>query len=409
MRLYDISLKGLRRRLGRMTLLLLSLAAAVATLVTLITITRSMNHTVAHRMDEFGANIVIVPRASDLAVSYGGITVGSAAYDVRQLMLADLEPINHIRNARNLSVVAPKLLSAVSIESREVLMAGVIFPDEVRLKQWWQVEGVYPAGATEAPVATLGSHAAMAQPHGHQPRRDQAVLGYRLAEDLGLAPGDSLLVQDRTLEIAGVLDENGSQDDQILFVDLTLAQEIAQQPGQINLVEIAALCSDCPVEELVRQISEVLPQGRVTAVRQAVSLRAETIDQLTRFAVVVSVVVTLIGGLIVLTTMLGAVTERRQEIGLFRALGFRRVHIERVILGEALIISLAGGLLGWLVAMGVVTLLRPSIDEMAMTSPWDPTLAAAALVGTLIVGLAGSLYPALRAADLDPVTALRSL
>ncbi len=409
MRLYDISLKGLRRRLGRMLLLLLSLATAVATLVTLVTITRSMNHSVAHRMDEFGANIVIVPQASDLAVSYGGITVGSAAYDVGVLMLADLEPIGSIRNARNVSVLAPKLVSAVSLESREVLMAGVIFPDEIRLKQWWQVHGAYPVGATDAPVATLGGHRAMAQMEAGVSGADQAVLGSRLAHELGLAPGDMLVVEGRNLQIVGVLEENGSQDDQILFVDLTLAQQIAHRPGEINLVEIAALCSDCPVEELVRQISEVLPQGRVTAVRQAVTLRAETVDQLTRFAVVVSAVVTLIGGLIVLTTMLGAVTERRHEIGLFRALGFRRAHIERVILGEALVISLAGGIVGWAAGMGVVALLRPTIDELAMTSPWDPALALAALGGTLVVGLAGSLYPALRAAALDPVTALRAL
>jgi putative ABC transport system permease protein len=123
-------------------------------------------------------------------------------------------------------------------------------------------------------------------------------------------------------------------------------------------------------------------------------------------------VVTIIGSLVVLMTMLGAVSERRQEIGLFRALGFRQMHIERVILGEALIVSLAGGLLGWLVGMGAVILLRPSIAEMAEMAGlihWDPWLAVGALVGTLVIGLGGSLYPARTAARLDPTIALRAL
>jgi putative ABC transport system permease protein len=284
--------------------------------------------------------------------------------------------------------VAPKLLSAVSVGPSQAIMAGVLFPDEIRLKQWWRVDGVYPALA------------------------DEALLGSRLAESLDLGPGDSLAVQGRTLHVVGVLEENGSQDDHILFVDLALAQELAQQPDKINLVEVAALCHDCPVDDLVLQIGEVLPQARVTALRQAVTLRMETVDQLMLFTVIVSLVVIIIGSLVVLMTMLGAVSERRQEIGLFRALGFRQRHIERVILGEALIVSLAGGLLGWLVGVGAVILLRPSIAEMAEMAGlihWDPWLAVGALAGTLVIGLGGSLYPARTAARLDPTIALRAL
>ncbi|NIV36658.1 MAG: FtsX-like permease family protein, partial [Anaerolineae bacterium] len=68
-----------------------------------------------------------------------------------------------------------------------------------------------------------------------------------------------------------------------------------------------------------------------------------------------------IGGLVVLTTMLGAVAERRQEIGLFRALGFRKRHVMRIILGEAVLVSLGGGLLGWLLGMGAAVVLAPRL------------------------------------------------
>jgi putative ABC transport system permease protein len=208
---------------------------------------------------------------------------------------------------------------------------------------------------------------------------------------------------------AGVLAENGSQDDDILFVDLATAQQMMDKPGSISLVEVAALCTECPVEEMVDQISGVMPQARVTALRQAVTLRMETVGQLERFALAVSAVVLAIGSLVVLTTMLGAVAERRQEIGLFRALGFRQRHVMRIILGEAALMSLLGGLLGWLVGMGAAVVLAPRLADVTTPVAWNPWLAAGALAGALLVGLLGSLYPARSAARLDPSLALRSL
>jgi putative ABC transport system permease protein len=149
--------------------------------------------------------------------------------------------------------------------------------------------------------------------------------------------------------------------------------------------------------------------GPAAALRQAVALRMETVGQFTRFAWAISGVVLVIGGLVVLTTMLGAVVERRQEIGLFRATGFRRTHIMGVILAEAALVSLLGGLLGWLIGMIAATALAPGVAQVTIPVHRDPWLAAGAIGAALTVGLLASLYPAVRAAQLDPTTALRAL
>lgn len=385
MRLVDVTLRNLRRRKGRKLLLMLGLTIGVATVVGLTAITATMQADVATKLDEYGANILIVPKANDLSLSYGGVTVASAAYDVGELNLADLDRIETIENARNISVVAPKLLGAISIADRSVLVAGVRFDDELRLKQWWNLEGEEP----DAP--------------------EEALAGWRLAQALHLRPGQEIEVEGQPFRVAGILGENGSQDDDILFVDLGSAQKVMDKPGGVSLVEVAALCTECPVEAMVEQISAVLPQARVTALRQAVTLRMETVSQLGRFAIAVSVVVIAIGALVVLTTMLGAVSERRQEIGLFRALGFRQQHVMRIVLVEAGLISLAGGILGWLVGMGLAVVLAPQLANVTMPVVWDWWLALSAIAGALLIGLVGSLYPALNAARLDPTTALRSL
>jgi putative ABC transport system permease protein len=386
MRLFDVSLNNLRRRKGRMALLVLGLTIGVATVVALTAITSTLRADIANKLDQYGANILIVPKANDLSLSYGGVTVASAAFDVGELTLHDLEQIGTIKNAANVSVVAPKLLDATSIGDQSVLVAGVRFPDELRLKQWWHVaEGMEPG----AP--------------------DDALVGSRLAQTLSLRPGDRVEVGGHSFGIVGVLAENGSQDDDILFVDLATIQQVLDRPGSISLAEVAALCTACPVEDMVEQMAGVLPQARVTALRQAVKLRMDTVGQLERFALAVSAVVVAIGALVVLTTMLGAVAERRQEIGLFRALGFRQGHVMRIILSEAALVSLIGGLLGWLVGMGAAILLAPRLAAVTTPVVWNPWLALAAMGGALLVGLLASLYPARSAARLDPSIALRSL
>jgi ABC-type transport system, involved in lipoprotein release, permease component len=81
----------------------------------------------------------------------------------------------------------------------------------------------------------------------------------------------------------------------------------------------------------------------------------------------------------------------------------------RIILTEAALLSVVGGLLGWLVGMAAAVLLAPGIARADIAVPWDPWLAVGAVGLALIVGLLASLYPAVRAARLDPTTALRSL
>jgi putative ABC transport system permease protein len=385
MRLTDVTLRNLRRRKGRKFLLMAGLSIGVATVVALVAITATMQADISTKLDEYGANILIVPKANDLSLSYGGVTVASAAYDVGELSVGDLDLIETIKNARNIRVVAPKLLGAIPIAGKTVLVAGVRFEDELWLKQWWDLEGKEP----DTP--------------------EEAIVGLRLARELQLRAGDEVQINGHAFRVAGVLAENGSQDDDILFIDLATAQQVMGKPDSVSLVEVAALCTECPVEDMVEQIAGVLPQARVTALRQAVTLRMETVGQLSRFALAVSLVVAVIGTLVVLTTMLGAVAERRQEIGLFRALGFRQQHVMRIILGEAALVSLGGGMLGWLLGMGAAVVLAPRLANVMEPVIWDPWLALGAIGGAVMVGLLASLYPAVSAARLDATTALRSL
>ncbi len=384
MRLSTISLNNLRRRRGKALLLVLGLAVGVATVVSMLAITTALRADTERKIDQYGANILMVPRSDDLSLSYGGVAVGVSTA-VQELSAADVASIRTIKNAENISTVAPKLLGAAEVGGTRVLLVGVDFPEELRLKRWWTYEGQKPEGP------------------------DHLILGQEAAQRLKVGPGSPLQILGRPFTVAAVLNPIGNQEDGLIYADLGVVQDLFGKPGKVSLVEVSALCSTCPIEQIVEQIGEKLPQAKVTALAQVMKSREQTVEQLGNFSLAVSAVVLLVGGLVVLTTMMSSVNERTREIGIFRAVGFRKSHVVRIILMEALLLSLMSGLVGWTVGTLGSSIIAQRVAQLEAPVSWDPLLAGWALGLALLVGLLGSLYPALRASALDPAEALRSI
>ena len=136
----------------------------------------------------------------------------------------------------------------------------------------------------------------------------------------------------------------------------------------------------------------------------------ETLAHFKKFSYGVSAVLVLVGCLVVLVTMMGSVRERTAEIGIFRAMGFRRSHVIRIVFLEAGILSTMAGILGYLAGFGAVKIGLPFLTgSNGIGVVFDPMLAAGAISVAVTMGLAASTYPALLAARIDPSDALRAL
>jgi putative ABC transport system permease protein len=175
------------------------------------------------------------------------------------------------------------------------------------------------------------------------------------------------------------------------------------------MVEVAALCQACPIEEMVKQISEVIPAAKVMAIQQVVKGRMETLSHFKKFSYGVSAVVLLVGGMVVLVTMMGSIRERTEEIGIFRATGFRKKHIMRIIFFEAGILSGLAGILGYFLGLGVTAAALRFFTKGHTVLNFDIKLFLLAFVLAMSIGLSSTIYPALMAARLDPNEALRAL
>jgi putative ABC transport system permease protein len=386
MQLHTISINNLKRRKAKMAFLTIGLTVGIATIVTLVTLTRSMSSDIERKMDEFGANILITPQSNGLAMNYGGISLGGVTFDQREILESDLARIKTIANHKNLSTVSPKVLGGVRAGKNDVLLVGVNFESELKMKQWWRVFGQTPQNSNDL------------------------LIGSDAAKVLNVTTGDQLSLKGETFKVAGILEHTGSQDDSLLFASLPVAQKLLGKKGKISLVEVAALCSGCPIGDMVVQIAEKLPDAKVSAIQQVVEGRLKTLGQFKRFSYAMAAVVVFIGSLIVFVTMMGSVNERTTEIGVFRAIGFRKSHIMRIILLEAALVSLLAGFIGYAVGMGGAKLALPYMAESKNAHLiWDSTVAFGSIGLALTLGLLASLYPALHASKMDPTEALRAL
>jgi putative ABC transport system permease protein len=160
---------------------------------------------------------------------------------------------------------------------------------------------------------------------------------------------------------------------------------------------------------MVLQIAEKFPEAKVTALKQAVMSKMQSIEMFKSFSYGIAVLVVFIGSLLVFITMMGSVNERTREIGIFRAIGFRRGHVMQIILLEAMVVGFVGGVLGFVGGSGVAWLVMPLVIKDGAFAGINMSLGGVSLLLAVSLSLLASLYPALKASRLDPSEALRAL
>ena len=386
MKLHNISLGNIMRRKAKMLFLVLGLIIGISTVVTLISITESMTKDIEERLNQFGANIIMVPKSENLSLSYGGVDVGGVNYEVKEFDQKNLVNIRKIKNSKNLGIIAPKVLGPVIVKGKKVLLMGVIFEEELALKTWWfKKAGAFPQ------------------------KKDEVILGSQVAALLGIFVGETIDLSGRQFKVATVLSPTGASEDNAIIAELGESQKVLNKEGKISMVEIAAFCQGCPISEMTLQIAEKFPNGKVTAMKQAVMSKMQSIELFKSFSLGVSILVIFIGSLLVLVTMMGSVNERTREIGIFRAIGFRRGHVMQIILLEALLLGIIGGIIGFvlgnLTAYGII----PIVMKDGVFAGINSSLGIISLLMAVGLSLLASLYPAYKASNMDPSEALRSL
>lgn len=262
------------------------------------------------------------------------------------------------------------------------------------------------------------------------------VLGYELHQSLGLKEGDKATFMGREFTIHRCHQERGNKDDITAWIDLEQAQEMLQKKGKINaILALHCLCAGTELPRARADIERVLPGTKIlelgterrlaraearmsvanearAAVERERTLRASLRGERERFASILVVVVMVASLIWIGFLAFNNVRERRSEIGVFRAVGFRSGQIMSLFLSRAVIMGLLGGVLGSVAGLLAGGSLGSNLDALSMDlvsarALFNPLQFALVVILAPFLSALASWLPAVIAAEQDPAEILK--
>jgi ABC-type antimicrobial peptide transport system permease subunit len=362
--------RNLFRRPVRTGLTTLGISVGLAMIVAMVAIADGYSAEFGSMLTRSGADLTVMQaNAADMALSSLDETTGRK--------LASLPGVKEVYGM---------LFSVVSVPGTPYLIIFGYEIDSTAFRHFKLVEG-----------QRLSSRAATG-------RSREIMLGRAAAEGLKKRPGDTIRIFDTPYRVTGIYETGVSFEEGAGVVSLVEAQRIFRKPHQVSLYGVKL---DDPVNvDRVRQL--ILDRVDGVTVSRSAEFAENTQDIQTTRAVAwgISVIAVLAGGIGMMNTVLMSVFERTREIGVLRALGWRRRWVLGMVLQESLLLSLLGAVLGCFAGIGLTKLLTLTPLGSLLPAAYSPRLFLQVFVTALLLGALGGLYPALRAANLRPVEAL---
>lgn len=234
----------------------------------------------------------------------------------------------------------------------------------------------------------------------------QIVIGQRGADALSKQVDDTLRVNGVPYRIVGIYETGQGMEESGGVVTLEDAQEIAQKDRRVSLFQVGVR-RNADIDQVIARIEKLDKELTVSKSSEYEGAEQWT-AYLNGFAWGIAAIAILIGGLGMMSAMVMSVMERTREIGTLRAVGWSRWRVVQLILGEAIGLSLIGGLIGSLLGAGLAWLAgqAPGVGAF-LEGSFSPAIFVQGMVTALILGIVGGVYPAWTAANLQPVEALR--
>jgi putative ABC transport system permease protein len=373
----------------------LGIAIGITSVILLTSIGEGLHQFMLSEFSQFGTNIISI-QPGKTQTQGGNVGIFGS---VRQLTLEDADAL------RRLPYV-------------EHVIPGLVGNAEVRYEGLTRRTMVLGEGRDFGKAFTMKvQNGSFWTDADDEQARAQAVIGSRIQQELydGKNPlGSYLRIGGQRFRVVGVMESKGQilgmDMDDAVFIPAARAMELFNRPGlmEINVSYRADVDADTVIGIIKDHLTERHGREDFTLVsqEQALEVLSSVLNILTFAVGALGGISLLVGAVGILTIMTMAVTERTAEIGLLRALGAQQRQVLTLFLGEAILLSALGGILGLLIGIGIAQGLHLLFPALPVHTPWlYAMLAELTAVG---IGLAAGVTPAMRAARLDPVEALHA-
>lgn len=382
----------------RTVLMLVAVAIGVAAVIMLTSLGEGARRYIDREFSSLGNRLLIVFPGRKETTGGSPPVYGTVP---RDLTLEDAIALGRVRTVRAVApIIAGTAAVAWQARSREVIVIGTT-PDFFPVRQLTTAAGnILPERADSDAMAVC-------------------VLGATLKRELfgnRNAVGEWLRIGDRRMRVIGVLAERGESLGldmrDLIIIPVRTAEQFFNTRGLFRLIlELREGADEDDTREKLFQVIRQRHEGEddITIVSQDAMLAAfdNILATLTLAIAAIAAISLLVAGILIMNISLVSVSQRRQEIGLLKALGASGRQVRTLFLGEALLLVCLGSLLGTVTALAVVLFLRQLWPEFPLVPPlWA---IPAAVLTALSSGLLFSWLPARRAAALDPVLAMRGI
>jgi putative ABC transport system permease protein len=394
-----VAMAAVRANVLRSVLTTLGIIIGVAAVIAMVALGEGAQQRVEAQIERMGTNVLTIRPGQQM---WGGVSRGES-----NMSVDDAEALRDGSNG--LMEISPEISSRMQVTY-------------LRWNSNTQIQGVWPEYFDMYDHSLqFGRFFNQGEVQG---RRRVAVLGYNLPETLGdqvpaALVGQTIQIRGVPFEVIGVLEEKGDAawvrpDDQIFVPTSTAQYRVFGGRDRINAIYASTATpaqldlAYAEIDRIMRREHRIRPgEDADFNIRNSADLLAtfnETNETFTLLLAGIAGISLLVGGIGIMNIMLVSVTERTREIGVRKALGATRKAILFQFLIESLFLCILGGLLG--VAAGI-----GSAEFMTRMQEWEtvvsPAAVATALAFSAGVGLFFGMWPAQRAAKLDPIDALR--
>lgn len=379
----------------RSLLTALGLIIGIAAVVILTSIGRGVHQFVLAEFTQFGTHLLAVYPGKTTTFGVSGATIST----VRPLSINDGENLQKLQHVlASLPVVQGNARIEAGIRQRRANILGV----GPAVPQVWQIK--------------LDSGRFLPDDSLENPRAF-AVLGSKMRDELfGFASplGQRIRIGNDRFRVIGVMQSKGQMlgfdlDDTVYIpANQAMAMFDRQSLMEVDVLYDSSISAESVEQTIKRQLMTRHGSEDFTIVTQNQMLKKmdSVLSILTMAVAALGSISLLVGSVGIFTIMTIAVSERVAEIGLLRAIGAERRVVFRLFLGEALLLSVAGGAGGVLLGIGAVQLVSGVLPALPVQLAWS--YIAAAFAVSLLIGVAAGVAPAMRAAALNPLAALRA-
>ena len=399
--LFKIALRALANNKMRGFLTMLGIIIGVASVITMLAIGQGSKRSIQAEISEMGSNMIMIQPGGDIR---GGVR--QEASSMETLKLEDYQ--NIVDETRYVAAVSPSVNSSGQViygaNNAPTTIYG-ISPDYMEIRRYKVEDGEMFSDQDIAVAAKV------------------CVVGKTVVDNLfpgGENPvGKVIRFQKLPFKIVGVLESKGynsmgmDQDDLILAPYTTIQKKVLAIT-HLQGITCSALKEEY-TEQAIDEISEILRRNHklktdedddftIRSQQELSSMLTSTTDMMTVLLAAVAGISLLVGGIGIMNIMYVSVTERTREIGLRMSIGAKGIDILSQFLIESILISVTGGLVGVIFGVGSAIIVNQVAHFPIFIQPWSVLLSFIVCTAT---GIFFGWYPAKKAAQLDPIEAIR--